>query len=105
MINKATAILYYIKEPTTPVYDYYIDVNGNYVYLDEGETHEWEAGQIDSDGTTHTVGDDDWDSKTIELEWKNQDKIEIASRILRDMGVELTRQEVQQYAQQLITEQ
>jgi len=39
------------------------------------------------------------------LEWKDQDKIEIASRILRDMGVELTRQEVQQYAQQLIGEQ
>jgi len=104
MIKGSEAILYYIKYPATPIYDYYRDVNGNYVYLEEGATHVWATGEKDSTGGTHTAGDDDWSSLTIELEWKDQDRLKIASRILRIMGVKLSEAEVFQYAQQLKTE-
>jgi hypothetical protein len=105
MINKDTAVLYYMKYPNTPAYDYYRDVNGNYVYLAEGEVHVWATGEKDSSGNTKTIGDSDYTSLTIELEWKEQDKLEIASRILKALGVNLDRKGVSAYAQQLKNEQ
>jgi hypothetical protein len=104
-INKTTSILYYMKYPTTPVYDYYIDVNGNYQYLAEGATHVWTTGEKDSQGNTKTTGDPNYSSLTIECEWKDQDKLAITSKILRYMGIHLDEGEVLQYAQEMKTEQ
>lgn len=101
MISGNTTILYYMKYPDTPVYDYYIDVNGQYQYLAVGEVHKWTTGEIDSSGVTRTTGDPDYTSTTVELEWKDQDKLKISSKILRYMGIHLDEGEVLQYAQQL----
>jgi len=100
MINKNTTTLYYLKYPTAPIFDYYIDVNGNYVYLAAGATHTWVTGEKDSTGATHTTGDADWNSLTVELEWKDQDKLKIVTKILRNLGIRLSDAEVFQYSQQ-----
>jgi hypothetical protein len=103
-INKNTTILYYLKYPNTPIYDWYQDVNGNYVYLAESATHVWVTGEIDSSGTTHTTGDANWNSLTIESDWKDQDKLEISNRILRTLGISIDQKDVAMYAQQLKNE-
>lgn len=105
MIDSSTAILYYIKNPNTPVYDYYIDVNGVYQYLAEGEIHTWVTGEKDSSGNTKTTGDPDYTSLTVESEWKDQDKLRLITRILRNLGVNLSDDDVIKYAQQQKVEQ
>lgn len=63
MINKATTILYYLKNPITPIYDYYRDVSGNYVYLAVDVVHTWALGETDSDGNVKASADlitNDW---------------------------------------------
>jgi len=60
MIKGSNAILYYLKNPITPVYDYYIDANGNYKYLAAGTTHVWEAGETDSSGYVKTTSELTW---------------------------------------------
>jgi thymidylate synthase len=104
MTKISTSILYYLKYPNTPILDYYIDVNGNYVYLAEDEVHTWTTGEKDSSGNTKTTGDADYISLTTEMEWKDQDKIDISHRILRTMGVEIGEKEVFEYAQKLKSE-
>lgn len=101
MININTTYLYYIKNPVTPILDYYVDVNGNYQYLSASEEHKWATGEKDSSGNTHTYGDQNYTSTTVELEWKDQDKLDIVSRILSLMGVNLDSGEIMQYAQEL----
>jgi hypothetical protein len=60
MINTESTILYYMKYPNVPIYDYYIDVNGNYQYLTTGETHDWVTGETDSNGNIKTNPINDW---------------------------------------------
>lgn len=104
MINKNTAILYYLKYPIVPILDYYIDADGNYVALDEGEIHTWVAGEKTSDGQATSPGEQ-YTSLTVETDWKYQDKLELASRILSAMGIENGDSMVYQYSQQLKVEQ
>jgi hypothetical protein len=104
MTKISTSILYYMKYPNTPILDWYQDVNGNYVYLTEGEVHTWVTGEKDSNGSTKTTGDPDYTSLTVEVEWKDQDKEVIAHRILRTLGVSIDQQDVAQYAQQMKNE-
>ena len=59
MTKISTTYLYYLKYPNTPILDWYQDVNGNYVYLTEGESHTWVTGEKDSSGNTIN-GIDDW---------------------------------------------
>ena len=104
MLNKNTTVLYYLKYPNTPILDWYQDVNGNYVYLTEGESHTWVTGEKDSSGNTKTTGDADYVSTTVETEWKDQDKQAIAHRILRTLGVSIDQKDVAVYAQQMKSE-
>jgi hypothetical protein len=101
-LNQTYFTFDYLRYPTTPVYDYYIDVNGNYVYLAEGATHTWTTGEIDSEGTTHTTGDADWDSLTIELDFNDDtDRLKIAYKILAEMGVNLNEGGLYEYAKRI----
>jgi len=68
----------YLRNPTVPFYDYYIDANGVVQYLIVGATHTWVTGETDSSGVVHTTGDADWNSLTVELDYEEDDKIKIA---------------------------
>ena len=97
-------VLDYLRYPTDAVYDYYIDANGYAHYLASGATHTWATGEIDSTGTTHTVGDPDWSSLTSELDFEEEDKIKIAYKILQTLGVTMSEAGVFQYAEQVKNE-
>lgn len=90
-------LLYYLRVPTTPFFDYYIDANLNiqamsadtdYV-LDAGETYRGEAVLVSSETKS---------SLTVELEWDEIDQIKILHRILAKLGVSMDEQLVAQYA-------
>jgi hypothetical protein len=44
------------------------------------------------------------DGSGTELEWKDNDKIKIAERILRDIGIRVNEKQLFEYAQQLMME-
>jgi len=83
----------YLRYPKTPYMDGYVDASGEFQYLDEGETKELSANETALDGSSDTS----YDSKTVELEWKMEDKIEIAARILADVGVSIDKMSLWQY--------
>jgi hypothetical protein len=99
-INKVD--IWYIRYPTDPYLDGYIDGDGNFNYLSAGEDISLStASMVAIDGTTL---DYEYDSRTVELEWNDEEKIEIASRILGDMGVSHNKGSLVQYAQMMQSE-
>ena len=93
----AAYVFEYIKYPTTPNLDYYIDVNGRYQVLAAGATHTWTTSETDSAGTVHTTGDTDWTSLTVEFEWPDKDKMEIFARMMTVIGVRMEANDIAQY--------
>ena len=89
-----SADLTYYANPTEPIFDYYIDVNGNIQYLDAGETYTLQAGEIGSGG--ETTGD--VESASVELTWRDTEKIDILWMILKDAGINVLRSDITQYA-------
>lgn len=84
----------YIRFPLIPVYDYYFDSNGAYVYLPQGSTHTLLAGEEGSQGqTTGTVV-----SLSQEVEFDDTNKIDIAGLILQMIGINLREGQLFQYA-------
>jgi hypothetical protein len=104
MINKTTSILFYLKYPTIPFYDYYKDVNGRYHYLEAGETHSWVEGEVDSNGREKLGTESLYTSQTVEMNWKNEDKIIIAQRILATLGVRVNEKQLFEHAYTAKTE-
>jgi len=88
-------ILYYLKEPATPFFDYYTDANNNIQYLVVEGTHELTAGEV---GRSDEAAGETVTSSTVELEWEDTEKIKILHRILAKMGVSMDEQLVAQYA-------
>lgn len=86
----------YFYIPEQPFYDYYIDVNDNIIYLPEGTVHVWATGEVDSDGNTRTAGDPNYVSKSVELVFSDEDKMQIAYRILVKLGVNVKNSEAAQ---------
>jgi hypothetical protein len=95
----------YLRYPATPFLDYYIDTNSIIQFLSAGETHTWATGEIDSAGTTHTVGDADWSSLTVELEFVKDMHDDFMNEILSRVGVRLEKAAVTQMAEQWKAEQ
>lgn len=93
--------LTYLRYPTTPKYDYYIQTNGLPVYLAAGEKHTWLAGQEDSSGNVKTGAEGEYTSLTVELDFNDEDKLKIAARILQAMSIPINEAGVFQYAEQL----
>ena len=91
--------LSYYFYPDTPQLDYYIDINGIIQYLDEGDTHVWATGEIDSSGDAHTIGDPDWASLTVELGYNSDMHNDFMNEILSRVGVRLGKQGVTQMAE------
>lgn len=85
-INLQRAQYIYIRYPNTPVYDYYISADEEEVFLPAGTSHLLAVGETGSQGqvTGTTVN-----SLTVEPEWNETGKLEIASMILERMGVNM----------------
>lgn len=94
----ATAEFTYMKVPTTPVYDYYIDANANQVYLTQGQSHTLITGEIGSagQGSGQTVT-----SLTVELQWNNLYHVEFCNEVLRKVGINLKDVQLQQYIREV----
>lgn len=93
----------YLAYPTVPYYDYYIDVNGVLQYLGAGATHTFVNGEEKSDGTVISASVS-YTSQTVELDFNEEDKLKVAYRILRAVGIPIDEAGVYQYAQQLSQE-
>lgn len=87
--------IWYLRYPTDPYLDGYVNSDGNFVYVEEGGNDENTSAELIS-GNTGTSN-----SQTVELEWSDEDKIEIASRILADMGIAHNRESLFSYAQNM----
>lgn len=87
----------YYRFPAKPIYDWYTDVNGNIQALAEGATHVWDTGEIDSDGVEHTIGDPDWSSKTIELEFNGDIHEDFFNELLRNFATRIQNERVVGY--------
>lgn len=99
----------YLRYPTTPFYDYYIDSDGVVHYLEEGEGHNWSDGDTDSSGVEHSassgsVSGYEYTSLTVELDFTDEDKLKIAAKIMQAVGVPINDAGVFQYAEQLKNE-
>ena len=96
--------LTYYSYPATPFCDYYLDVNGVMTFLAAGESHVWATGEIDSDGTTHTIGDPNWASLTVELSYEIDMHWEFMMSLLGAAGIKLEQPMVTQYAEAMKAE-
>jgi hypothetical protein len=85
----------YIEEPAEPAYDYYYDADGNLVYLEEGASHTLLAGEEYRDGTSIGIVN----SITVELPYREEDKLIIASMILSKIGINLKVGEITNFAE------
>jgi len=95
----ASDIIYY-RYPTTPVFDYYVSASGEMIYLTNGQTHDLTAGEVDSSGNTSGT----FTSTSEELEWGDSEKIDIAWIIIKNMGINLSRQDLTGIASQTINQ-
>ena len=91
--------LSYYRYPNTPKLDYYIDTNSVIQFLSAGQTHVWATGEIDSTGTTRTLGQPNWSSQTVELEYNQDMHDDFMNDILSRVGVRLEKQAVVQMAE------
>lgn len=100
--NAANLTWTYLKMPTTPVYDYYIDANYNEVCLASGATHLLTSGEVGSSGQTAgaTVT-----GTTVELEWDDRIHEEFVNRMLEKLGVNLREPQVVQFSEMRKQEQ
>jgi hypothetical protein len=101
--------LSYLRYPTSPVYDYYIDANGIVQYLEVGEGHNWSDGETDSSGVVHneastSVSGYEYTSQTVELDFNEEDKLKIAAKILQSMSISINEAGVFQYAEKIKNE-
>jgi len=97
-INLQRANYVYIRYPRTPIYDYYISAQEEQVFLPAGTSHVLDTGETGSAGqTSGTVT-----SSTVEPEWNETGKLEIASMILERMGVNMREMAIIQEANKQI---
>jgi hypothetical protein len=94
----ATAEFTYLKIPTKPVYDYYLDQYQNRVYLAVSATHLLTTGETGSAGQTSgtTVT-----SLTIELEYNQLYHVEFCNQILQRIGINLKDEQIRQYVKEV----
>lgn len=83
----------YLKEPNTPFYDYYIDVNDNYVYMPPSTSHLLVVGEEYRDGTTvGTVN-----SISVEMSYPDSERVQVVYMLLAGLGIVLDEQMAIEY--------
>lgn len=85
-----TGNIVYYRYPSTPVFDFYIDANGDIKYLAVGQNYSLQAGEVGSLGQTNTTVA----SLSQELEWDDPEKIDIIWLCLKQLGINLSRQDL-----------
>ena len=88
---------HYLRYPKTPVYDYYISADGDNIYLPTGTSHTLASGEEGSAGQqpgTTVV------SQSVEIEFDDVTKIDIAYRICQSIGLNVREQFLYQVAEQ-----
>ncbi|WP_292485844.1 hypothetical protein [Methanohalobium sp.] len=84
----------YIRYPTEPYLDGYITISTQqFTYLEEGETVTLSSDEVALDGSTDTS----YDSKTVEMEFNDEDKIEVAGQMLATLGITYSKQSLFEY--------
>ena len=91
--------LSYYRYPNDPFLDYYLDVNGVIQFLGAGVVHVWATGEIDSTGTARVLGQPNWTSLTVELEYNKDFHDDFMNEILSRVGIRLNRPELTQYVE------
>lgn len=92
-----SAVLTYYKIPTSPHMDFYLNSDGEIIYLGVGEQHTLLTGETGSGGeTSGTVT-----SISVESEFDDTAKVDLAFIIARNMGISVQRQDVAQAAEQI----
>jgi hypothetical protein len=98
-ITGTTTLIYY-RYPTAAVFDYYINADGEIVYLPEGAAaYTLQAGEVYSDGTTSGAKN----TISVELNWGDESKIDIAWLVCKYMGMNLLRGDVFQASDRIET--
>jgi hypothetical protein len=87
-ISSATLIAY--RYPLNVNFDYFIDADGNIVYMPQGTSYTLQAGEIYRDGTTSG----EKTSTSVELEWADPQKIDILWLSLKSLGINLGRNDL-----------
>ena len=81
-------LLDYYKYPDDPYFDYYTDASGNVTYLTEGQAeYTLLTGEIARDGSTAGQG---VTSLSVDLEWGDQDAVNILDMIVSDVSIALS---------------
>lgn len=79
------AILDYYRYPADPYFDYYTDAVGNITYLTEGQaSYTLQAGEVARDGST---AGQSVTSASIDLEWTDQDALNIVDMLMTDTSL------------------
>lgn len=88
----------YLRTPSLPYYDYYIGVNGEHIYLLPNTSHTLIPGEEGSSGQLSGIVV----SQSVELEFNDTGKLDIAALILQHIGVNLREGALLQYAEKVI---
>jgi len=91
----------YLKYPVSPVIDGYYDSDDNFYYLYEGQTVDLTSSGVDGTALDGTSDDSSYNSKTVEMEWYDEQKLEVTARILADLGISINNSALVQYSQMI----
>ena len=95
--NITSSDFWYIKLPTDPVYDYYLDQYQNKVYLEVSESHLLTTGETGSAGQ---IAGQTVNSLTVELEWNAISHLDFCYELIKKCSPNLDKPQLYQYAQQ-----
>ena len=85
----------YFKKVETPVFDYYFDSNGEFIYLPQGMSYTLKAGEEGSQGQTTGVVK----SLSIELLMPDKIHVKIVSKLLSVIGINLSNADIVNYSE------
>jgi len=95
----------YYRFPVTPVCDYYLDVNGVMQFLTAAQVHVWATGEIQSNGVVRTIGDPNYTSLTVELEYNEDLHMEFLWNVLSVCGIKIEQPQIAQYSEMMKAEE
>jgi len=91
----------YLKTPVPPVYDFYFSVDGEMIYLPPNTKHTLIVGEEGSQGQ---VAPATVTSLSVESEFQDADKLELANLILQHIGINLREGALLQYSEKILKE-
>lgn len=92
-LASTTATFDYLKVPTEPFFDYYINANDEIIYMPPGTDHTLTAGEEYRDGTTVGLVS----SISVELPFPEGDRLDIGYMILQKLGIPVKEQLAVEY--------